>query len=409
MSAPSHFLFVGNGQYANRGCEAIAKSSIRIIREFFPGVPVYNGNELGDYDQRDETEPDVQHIYCPCYLRDRRIRLSHLVFRKTGAVVDPTIAGGVVRRLALDCRAIISMGGDLYGLSHGPEILMQYVLVGEAALKAGKPFVIWGATIGNLDADRRVKELALRHFRRCPLILVRDRSSLDYLGRNGVSDNVRLVADPAFTLEPQEPRIPLSNTEPLEETIGFNLAASYGRIGNLGDYRDMIELGADCVESLIRETGRPVMLIPHIVAYPETTYGNDTLFLSLVRECLAARRVDVSLLPSCLRSWEIKWVLGRLHAYVGSRWHSTVGALSSATPTVSIGFSEKAPALNELLLGHTRFALDCRELTPERLTGLVSELLSEHDVVASSLRAVLPEIKALARSAGEHLWDLLAA
>ena len=28
------FLFVGNGPYANRGCEAITKSSVRLIREF---------------------------------------------------------------------------------------------------------------------------------------------------------------------------------------------------------------------------------------------------------------------------------------------------------------------------------------------------------------------------------------
>ena len=403
MSESDYLLFVGNGCYANRGCEAIAKSSIRIIRKHFPDISIYNGSEVGVYDQQDETEPDVTHISCPCYSIDRRIRLSTLLYRKLGIVLDPTHAGRTVKQYAPRCKAVLSMGGDLYGLSHPPEVLMQYILAGQAAMKAGKPFIVWCATIGNMDANSRMKKLAMEHFRRCTLILVRDQASFDYLNNNGISDNVRLVADPAFALEPGQPRIPLPNHEPLEEMIGFNLAPSYGHIGKLGSYRDMIKLGADCVEGIKRKTGRDVILVPHVMAFPETTYGNDTLFLSLVRECLAERGSDVPLLPSSLRSWEIKWVLGRLYAYVGSRWHSTVGALSSGTPTVSIGFSEKAPALNELLLGHTRFVIDCPELTLGRLEDVVGNLISEHSVTAQALQKRLPMIRAMSESAGDHL------
>lgn len=403
MSETDHLLFIGNGCYANRGCEAIAKSSIRIIRKRFPDVSIYNGSEVGVYDQQDETEPDVTHISCPCYSMDRRIRFTTLLYRKAGVRCDPTQASQVVKQYAPQCKAVISMGGDLFGLSHPPEVLMQYILAGEAAMRAGKPYVVWCATIGKMDADKRMKKLAMEHFRRCALILVRDQSSFDYLNSNGISDNVRLVADPAFVLEPGEPHIALPNREPLEEMIGFNLVPVYGKIGKLGSYRDMIKLGADCVETIERKTGRRVILVPHVVAFPETTYGNDTLFLSLVRECLAERGSDVPLLPSSLRSWEIKWVLGRMYAYVGSRWHSTVGALSSGTPTVSIGFSEKAPALNELLLGHARFAIDCRELTPGRLGDVVDDLIAEHSATAQALQERLPAIKSMSESAGDHL------
>ena len=402
-----YLLFFGNGQYANRGCEAIAKSSIRMIRKHFPGVRIYNGNERGDYDQQDETEPDVTHVYCPCYNLNRRIRFATALFRKTGILIDPTYPTRVVRHLAPESRAVLSMGGDLYGLSHRPEVLIQYVLAGEAAIKSRRPFVIWCATIGNMDAEKKLKTLAMRHFQRCSLILARDQASVDYLAANGIRDNVRLVADPAFLLEPEEPRIPLPNREPLEETIGFNLAASYGWIGKLGSYRDMIVLGADCVESIVRQIGRPVILVPHVVAFPEDTFQNDTLFLLLVKEALAARGLDVPLLPSSLRSWEIKWVLGRLHAYVGSRWHSTVAALSSGTPTVSIGFSEKAPALNELLLGHTRFVIHCSQLTRHRLKDVLEDVLESREAIRRALQERLPHVRALAESAGEHLKTLL--
>ena len=101
------FLFVGNGQYANRGCEAIAKSSIRLIREYYPNAPIVNGNELGDYDQIDETEPDVRHIRCSCMgaaHRKMRIRFSTKrgswsIFRRR----EGLFANG--RRTAAQCSA----------------------------------------------------------------------------------------------------------------------------------------------------------------------------------------------------------------------------------------------------------------------------------------------------------------
>lgn len=400
-------LFVGNGQYANRGCEAIAKSSVRLIREYFPQTPIINGNELGEYDQVDETEPNVIHKQCSCLGGVRRMQLSDAIYKRTRLLVDISHAGKMVRQWAPQSRAVLSMGGDLYGLSHGRRVLLQYIFLGEAAVKLKKPFIIWGATIGKIDAEPILKRTAIEHFKRCSLILVRDQTSFDYLSNNGVNDNLKLVADPAFLLEPHKPRFDLPYQNELSEMIGFNLASAYGAQGNLGTYRDMIKLGADCVETIMQKTGRKVILIPHIVSYPETTWGNDTLFLSLIKECLLERDIQIDLVPSSLRCWELKWVMSRLKAYVGSRFHSTIGAMGSGTPTVSISFSEKAPALNELLLNHSKFVIHCKDLTVDRLSNVLSELLSEEDSTRKSLQLRLPEIKALAHKAGQYLQETL--
>jgi colanic acid/amylovoran biosynthesis protein len=402
------FLLVGNGPYANRGCEAIAKSSIRLIREFYPDAPIINGSELGSYDQVDETEPFVFHEKCSTVSGGiTRMWLSHQIYQRTKILVDLSTAGRFVRDKAPRSRAVLSVGGDLIGLSHGSQILLQYLFFGLAAQKAGKPFVIWGATIGNLDKGGKLKHVAFDHFKKCSLILARDEDTIGYLAANGVADNVRLVADPAFLLEPAQPRIPLPNREPLEESIGFNLSSAYGVQGELGNYRDMIKLGADCVERMMQTSGRPIILVPHIVAFPENMPTNDTIFLSLVKERLAARGLDVPLLPSSLRSWELKWVLGRLYAYVGSRMHSVVGALGAGTPTVSIGFSEKYPALNALLLGHKRFYLSCRDLTPQSCANKLSELLAEQESVRLHLGKRLPEIREMSHRAGQYLKEVV--
>ncbi len=208
-------------------------------------------------------------------------------------------------------------------------------------------------------------------------------------------------------LEPAEPRIALPNKVRLEEMIGLNIASDYGSRGKLGSYRDMIKLVADCVEDIQDTTGRSVLLVPHIVAYPEHIVGNDTIFLRLVQECLAERGLDVALLPSSLRSWELKWVLGKLYAYIGSRMHSTVSSLGSGTPTLSIAFSEKGLAINELLFGHTRFAFQCNELTVQKLREKLTELLSEADTVRDHLSRRIPQIQEMSRKAGEYLNELL--
>jgi len=403
-------VIVGNGPYANRGCEAIAKSSIRIIRDHLPGVSIINGNPFAEYDQADETEPDVRHEQCvPCRGPYSRMWMSHRLFKATGIARNFSSAGRWVQSRSHGAAAVLSAGGDLYGLSYGEEQLLQYLFFGLAALGAKTPFVIWGATIGKMDASPKLKKLAMEHFKRCSLVLVREQDSVDYLASCGVKDNVRLVADPAFVLEPGKPAFDLRLNDPLGESIGFNLAAAYGAYGGNGSFKDMVALGADCVEEIVRRTKRPVILVPHVVGYPPGACpDNDTVFLSLIREVLAQRGVDVGMASSSLRSWELKWVLGHLKTYVGSRWHSTVGALGSATPTLSIGFSEKAPALNKFLLGHDRYVLNCKELNPVGLADKLEELLTNEEQVRQALRDRLPAVQELARSAGAHLKELLA-
>lgn len=409
MTSELSLLVVGNGPYANRGCEAIAKSSFRLIRKHFPTIQIVNANEQAAIDQVDEREPAVIHVpYKLASFGRSRLWFSEVLFRKTGLVRDFTTAGKLVREYASKSRAVLSMGGDLYGLSHGAQCLLQYIFLGEAAMAARRPFIIWGATIGSFEEEPRLKKLAIEHFKRSKLILVRDEHSLEYLKTLGVCENVRLVADPAFLLDPVEPQIILPVREPLEETIGFNLAASYGLIGGLGNFRDMVKLGADCVQELMQYTGRPVVMVPHVVAFPpEACPDNDTVFHALIREALLERGLDVPVLPSSLRSWEIKWVLGRLKAYVGSRWHSTVGSMGCGTPTVSIGFSEKTPALNSLLLGHTKFCMHCKNLTVQTLVELVESLLEEEATIRDILRKRVPEICEMANSAGLYLKEAL--
>lgn len=401
-------LFIGNGPYANRGCEAIAKSTISILREFLPASPITNISPGGDYDQADESEPDVRHIRCAFFPeRFSRMALSGMIYDKTRVAIDLSKAGKMVTENAPGKSAAFGLGGDLYGLSMGKHTLMQYYFAGEAAMRQGVPLFIWGATIGRMDAEPHLKSKLMDHFKRCNLVFVREQDSFDYLAENGVTHNVRLIADPAFLLKSEPPAFDLKLPEPLAETIGFNLVAAYR--GALGyGQREMVKLGADCVEAIVRATGRHVLLVPHVVAYPiDSCPDNDTVYLTLVREALLERGICVSLLPSNLRCWQIKWVVGQLKVYVGARFHSTVAAFGSGTPVLAIPYSEKGPALSKFLINTTDYVINCRDLAPGILAEKLASLLDNENDVRAILGARLPEVRRLALSAGRYVAESL--
>ncbi len=100
-------------------------------------------------------------------------------------------------------------------------------------------------------------------------------------------------------------------------------------------------------------------------------------------------------------------MLGQLKAYIGSRWHSTVGSLGSGTPTLSIVFSEKGPGLHQLIFGHRKYMLDCDHLNLPNLLEKLDLLLNEEKTARKQLSSAIPEIKKLAYSAGQHLKNAL--
>ena len=62
-----HFLLVGNGPYANRGCEAIVRGTLGILRrEFGPDIRAtvasFQHKSLVDRQAANETDPAITHV-----------------------------------------------------------------------------------------------------------------------------------------------------------------------------------------------------------------------------------------------------------------------------------------------------------------------------------------------------------
>jgi polysaccharide pyruvyl transferase WcaK-like protein len=236
---------------------------------------------------------------------------------------------------------------------------------------------------------------------------VREKESLDYLHANGVRDNVHLMADPAFLMEPEEPTKLDSSLIPRGGTIGINLSPLVGRYrGGEGEY----DAGAwlnECARLVqtLDTFGLPVLLVPHVGS--TNPADCDFAFLRRVREIVAPNmKSPVSVLPNDLNAAQLKWIISKCEIFAGARTHSTIAALSTGVPTLSIGYSLKARGINRDIYGHQDFCIPVAELKQEVLVERIKHLLDDRHTLRAELMEKLPTIRALAFSAGDKLREM---
>lgn len=103
------------------------------------------------------------------------------------------------------------------------------------------------------------------HLKTLEGIFVRETASRDDLARHGVTDNVYLVADPAFCMTPSEPADPKLQDLVMDGMIGINISPLVVRFqsggGGLDAWR---KTAAGLIEAVATCSGRPILLVPHV-------------------------------------------------------------------------------------------------------------------------------------------------
>lgn len=144
------FLFVGNGPYRNRGCEAIVRGTIEILSDTFgPDLEARAGvmaapatvaaQQAAEIDLRVTNFP-VSHV---------GPRLSRKWWMSQANARLGTNLHSHVRDLigrTDDVACALQLGGDNYSLDYGRP--WDYVAVDRFLVRHKVPTVIWGASIG---------------------------------------------------------------------------------------------------------------------------------------------------------------------------------------------------------------------------------------------------------------------
>jgi polysaccharide pyruvyl transferase WcaK-like protein len=382
---------MGNGPLTNRGCEAIVLGTKAIIeREFGPAEFL-----LASF--ADDSQACLPGNVHPVELPWHRPRWSspwwrYQLRRLCGRPEDMT---GVLKPLKDQLNgftAAFSIGGDGYTIDAGRHILDRLVLLDNCAKSQGVPVIVWGASVGPFSSDPGCERFVARHFADMDLVVVREPISLRYLESLGVTENVRLAPDPGFALDPAPCALPDAACRLLEKPcIGVNFSPMIARHATGGKADRWISLAGQILDTLATDLGLSLLLIPHVTSRERDLPMDDDLFL---RSALGAvhtdRQARMAIVPRGLSSGNLKWVIGQTTAFIGSRAHSIVAALSSRVPCLSVAYSQKAWGISGWVFGHTDWVLSSEELTPERVAARAKMLLAEAESVRSHLDQVIP-------------------
>ncbi len=402
---------IGNG---NRGVEALGRTVIDAL-ERHGGVASLAVLDDG-WGVRPTADDRYRHLRVE-YVGVRRSRRWHRP--ESWARVRVALALGVgsnpVARRLTEADALLDLSAgdsftDLYGLN-------RLATVSEpkwAAMRAGRPVVLLPQTYGPFRTAAG-RQRAERIVRGAALAYARDPRSYDnLLELAGVhADRTKLCqgVDVAFALEPRQPApdvaehlAPAADGSP---TIGVNPSgllqdtAGRTRFGLAADYLDTMAM---VVRRLIA-AGARVIFVPHVHVPGGGGESDLGAIQALVAVLTEAEREHVSVLPTWLDAAEVKWCIGQLDWFVGSRMHATIAALSTLTPATGYAYSDKTRGVFETC-GVSEEVVDARHWAGP---AAVEEIVHRFENRQATRRTLAEHVPATVEASRRQLADVLEA
>ncbi len=319
----------------NRGCEAIIRSTINILRasgvddcRMLSYAPEQDINK-----HLDELVPISAYEYSHKFIRGfYKYILRDPVKAHTEAYER------IIKKIGKpDC--LVCVGGDTYCFK---QHYSNYA-INHTGEKYGISTVLWGCSI-----DERVftNETLKRDIRKYKHIVARESLTYEIL-KQCVSPNqtIWLACDPAFHLDSRETELP--TVFATGDTVGINLSPYF-----IKDDDNKGKMICQNVRSLIKyvleKTSYNICFIPHVYAFEKGNEDIDVLnrFYQQYRN-----EPRIGFLKKDLSCTEIKYVISRCRFFIGARTHSVIAAYSTGVPTLALSYSIKSLGIAKDIFG----------------------------------------------------------
>lgn len=406
------FLFVGGElSSGNRGVDAITLGAMYCLQEFYPDAEFTIVGFTSPTSTTTTYQIDLGHNQIDVVEAKTSFRKGVLMSLCT-RMMHRSIRNAVLEYFGKADAVVDISGGDGFSDTYGTKVLLRHSLGKLIALHLGKPLIIFPQTMGPFRT--RVSRLLARYLlRRADLVCVREQISKEIvqemLGRSG---NVVCLADMAFLMQAADISTAPHLSVELPSTtkfIGFNVSGLlWNRAQKISgsdnaalDYQKMC---VGMVRRLVQETGRLVVLIPHV--FSENSAIGDLGACRRVQEQLSDLGDKVLLLHRDYSAPEIKAIIARCEFFVGARMHACIAALSTGTPVVPIAYSHKFAGILQQF-GIVEWLIDPKHLSPEQAIELVLSGYEHREEIKERIITKLPLVKSEAMRAGQLLKDIM--
>lgn len=376
------FYLSGQRTFRNRGCEALVRSTVGLIRSELPDATFLVPSDDAAYDAAlwpEHASHGVTFVSSFFPLAGRIwTHLKRLPIRAFKGVPYPLPCPTDLKQVLDSVDAVLAIGGDNYSLDYRIPVITQ--AVDAFAMNMGKPVYLWGASVGPFEREPHYVPAISAHLANMRHIFVREQSSYDYLTGSLGLENVSLAADPAFSL--QQEQLDMTGFWPNDQgdVVGVNFSPLVAR-KEFSDGTSTQSVLREVIANLLQK-GKQVLLIPHVFEDPD---NNDLDFMS--REVVASGQMDrVGIVPA-LNAAQMKFVISHLSMLVAARTHATIAAFSTHVPTISLSYSVKSIGINRMLFGHANYTIPTRGLTGDQVISSANDLDAVKVDVANQLKA----------------------
>lgn len=389
------FYLAGQSNFGNRGCEALVRSIVGLIKTKYPdahflcpsGAPSLDGKQW-----KSAAQQGVVFTSVPEFPKS-------LQWWARGCRVLPALEGLTRPRFGSydNCtndmhssNAVIFTGGDNLSLDYGVASLYHLANFAEKGVDMGVPAILWGASVGPFTAKPAVEREMVKHLKRYAAITVRESASYEYLQELGVT-GVTLVADPAFTMSPEAFEVADLTFGNSSNILGLNVSPLVR--GYRKDVASRMQLDRDVVDfikDIVTKTDMSVLLVPHVDPLDGSSVNSDSSYMQGLLKRLPEHHDRVKLAPRNLNAAQLKYLISHCRFFIGARTHATIGAFSMGVPTISIAYSVKAKGINKDLFCDTRFVLDTPLVTRDTLHDSLNLLIQEEVATRALLQERIP-------------------
>lgn len=276
---------------------------------------------------------------------------------------------------------VVDMAGISFVDSRGI-IMNSYAFVCMAVpMLIGVPVVKYSQAVGPFKnvINRILAKLVLK---RCRLICARGEITLENLKGIGISENVKLCADGAFTMEDDEETAKevadVCDKDDFYkgQVIGISLSSVVNKkCDKLGINYQAIMTGF--IDRLTKE-GKNVLIIANAARInSEKTRNNDLMICDAVYSGVNNKE-KVRWYHKEMTAEEIREYISVCKCIIASRFHTMIGALEKKKPVLLIGWSHKYKEVLDMFeLG--RYAIDFSRLDGEELYREYSQFIDENE------------------------------
>ena len=371
------YFLCGQTGNINRGCEAIIRSTVKVLNQssgdvyvatYAPKMDSPMARELGITIIPYASYPSSIHRYASVAMR-RINKKSVAGLRYILKPVTDEITSG---------DTCFTIGGDTY--CYGRPV--SQIAFNKYTHKNKIDNILWCCSVEKNNITKEIKE----DLNRYKYIFAREIITYNTLIQAGIdSEKIIKCCDPAFFLDCQQ--VPLPDGFAVGNTVGVNLSEMVISDSNPTVWDNVCAM----IDYILNKTDMSICLVPHV--YSIERNSNDYPILKKIKEKYNNPRI--CMVDDEYNCEQLKYIISKCRFFVGARTHSTIAAYSSEIPTLVLGYSVKSKGIATDLFGtYDGYVLPYDELREtSALADAFANIVANESNIKDRLSAFLPEYK----------------